>query len=85
MTSAAAFLVEAESGAALLCRLVGLLAQRDLQIHELEARPRRAGTSEIRIVLTGLAAHEAQIVAAKMERMIGVSAVRLDPAAAVAA
>ncbi|QIG79382.1 hypothetical protein [Stakelama tenebrarum] len=78
MSNAVTLRVEAEGSAGLLCRLIGLLAQRDLDIPALEVRSWREGVSEITIMIEGADADAIDIIAARMQRFIGVLTVRKE-------
>jgi hypothetical protein len=69
--------IEADSSADLLCRLLGLFAQRDL------AAPGMAVAIDgrqmtVTLDLAGLDPHAASLLAEKMARCIGVAAVTVD-------
>jgi len=69
--------IEALADADLLCRLLGLFAQRDLAAPEMAvavAGPQMTVT----LHLAGLDPHDTSLVAEKMARCIGVAAVTID-------
>ncbi|GGO91412.1 ACT domain-containing protein [Stakelama pacifica] len=76
--------VEAESDAGLLARLVGLIAQRDMEILALDLRRWRQDVSEIRLTLMSPDAHMVDILVAKVEQMIGIYAAGVERSALAA-
>ena len=75
------FVVEGEARAAVLCRLLGLLAARDLQAPALTVSV-YGESMTVRMTTTDLEARAAQIVERKMTELVGVSSVCLGPGAA---
>ena len=73
------FDITAEPSAALLCRLLGLLAQQDLAAPDMAVRV-ASGTMQLCLDMTDPGGQAARILAEKMARCIGVEAVRLDGA-----
>ena len=73
-----AFHLEMASAAELLCRVVGLLAQRDLDIAAIGFGQASGSGSRLRIDVDGLDHGSARIIAAKMRRCIGVDRVWLE-------
>lgn len=68
------FEIVAEASAGLLCRLIGLAAQQDLEAPDLHVIVTE-GTMTIRMKQRGLDGRLAAILAEKMRRCIGVVAV----------
>lgn len=77
-----AFHLELSPDAGLLCRVLGLIAQRDLEIVSITARPDGAGMLRLSLEVRDLDALSESIVAAKMARLVGVTALRMSAAAA---
>lgn len=73
-----AFHLEMANAAELLCRVVGLLAQRDLDIAAIGSGETPGGGRQWRIDVDGLDHGSARIIAAKMRRCIGVDRVWLE-------
>lgn len=71
------FDIVGEPSAALVCRLVGLVAQHDLEAPDLEIRT-VAGCMEMRLEIEEMGGAVGAILAQKMARCIGVEAVALD-------
>ncbi|QKR99809.1 hypothetical protein F9288_09285 [Sphingomonas sp. CL5.1] len=76
------FHLELAPDAGLLCRVIGLIAQRDLEIERIAAQPDRAGMLRLSLEVRDLDASSESIVAAKMARLVGVTALRMEAAAA---
>lgn len=73
-----AFQLELADSADLLCRVIGLLAQRDLEIAALASGRATGKGLSLRIAVRELDDVSARIVAAKMARCIGVDRVRIE-------
>ncbi|WP_442678683.1 hypothetical protein ACSBM8_14360 [Sphingomonas sp. ASY06-1R] len=73
-----AFHLDMDAAADLLCRIVGLLAQRDLQIASIGSTETVNHGLRLRIDVDGLDAGSARIIAAKMLRCVGVDRVWLE-------
>lgn len=71
------FDIVGEPSAALLCRLLGLVAQQDLTAPEMDVRV-RADDMIVRLEIADIAGQAGVIVAEKMARCIGVAAVAVD-------
>jgi hypothetical protein len=77
MSGAGAMTIAAASSADLLCRLIGLFAQRDLAAPGMTVDI--AGKKmTVTVDLAGLDARSASLLAEKMARCIGVEAVTID-------
>jgi hypothetical protein len=77
MNPAMRFDITAEPSAALLCRLIGLLAQQDLAAPDMAVRV-ASGTMQLCLDLADPGGRTGAILAEKMARCIGVETVALD-------
>ena len=84
MTPPVQLTLTAQSSAGLLCRLLGLLAQHDLAAPDMQVTNSGA-QMQVEMVLRGLSLQSARIVAEKMRRCIGVTAVSEAAPAPIAA
>ena len=73
-----AFHLDMANTADLLCRVIGLVAQRDLDIAAIDSRPGAGNGLCVRIGVHALDDASARIVAAKMARCIGVDRVQIE-------
>lgn len=77
MNPALRFEIVAEPSAALLCRLIGLLAQQDLAAPDMAVRV-APGTMRLFLDMADPGGQAGAILAEKMARCIGVETVALD-------
>ena len=73
----ATFAVTAELCPQILCRLLGLIAQQSRLVERVEAH-QAPGCLKVRLIVTDMEAHQAEIVAEKMRSLVSVRSVWLS-------